>query len=151
MPRRRSTTEPFSRVSEADPWFVALGLALVAQRLTPPGAAAFSGDDEAHDDAPDDGVSVAAVTAWLADQGWTPERVQQHREQCRADGVPWPHPVPPQELGPGTAARFLALLAQVRAALGVTGLVATQRPEHRVIGPAERRLLADVPPHHGSV
>jgi len=95
-------------------------------------------------------LNAGAIVAWLAEQGWTTDRLAEHRAGCQESGEPWPHPVPAGWLPPGSAARFHALLTAVRDAAGVRGLVARQVPAERHIGPAERRLLGDVPPHHGS-
>lgn len=91
------------------------------------------------------------VVAWLAGQGWPSERLADHRLACQQSGEAWPHPVPLGWLGPGSAARFHALLTAVRDAAGVRGLVARQAPAERHLGPAERRLIDDLPPHHGKL
>ncbi len=91
-----------------------------------------------------------AIVEWLALQGWSTGRLAAHRLDCRDGGVPWPHPVPLGWLPAGSAARFHSLLVAVQDAAGVRGLIATTTPAERHIGPAERRLLDDVPPHHGN-
>ena len=123
-------------MTQVDPgrWFGAIGWALTGVELPEPADASPEPD---------------AVVAWLHDQGWPPERLAEHRLACRDSAVPWPHPVPAGRLGPGSAARFHALLTAVQDAAGVRGLLARQVPAERHIGPAERRLLGDVPPHHG--
>lgn len=122
---------------DATDWFVAVGLALTGASLPAP-----------VDAAP---VQPAAIAGWLAGLGWTPDRLAEHRHACRDDNRPWPHPVPVTLLGAGTAARLHALVAEVRGLTGTSGLVATQRPGQRVLTADDRRLLADVPPHHGNV
>ena len=64
------------------------------------------------------------------------------------DGPRGAHPVPAdltKGIGP---ARFAAVVTALRARLGASGV----RPvlAERAPDAAERRLLADVPPHHGS-
>ena len=115
-------------------WFAAVAFALVGVEVVNPPRAE---------------PTPEAIIAWLADQGWSGDRVAAHRLDCRDGGVPWPHPLPAGWLPAGSAARFHSLLVAVQDAAGVRGLVATPAPTERHIGPAERRLLDDVPPHHG--
>ena len=102
---------------------------------------------------PESSGSVAApdIVAWLAVSGWDADRLAAHRAACRRDGVAWPHAVPGALLVAAGPARWQALLARVRSELGLSGLVATARDPEARPGPAEARLLADVPPHHGPV
>lgn len=88
---------------------------------------------------------------WLAGHGWTTERVAELRRDRQREGLPWPFTVPPEVVRPIGFARVTALLKQARAELGVDGLVPTRHEGPRVIGPAEQRLLAERPPHHGNV
>lgn len=118
-------------------WFAALGWALTGVEVA--------------NEEPNRELQASAISSWLADAGWSSERVQQHRAQCQRDQVAWPHQVPDGWLGQGTAARFHALLTAVRAEMGVSGLRPTPRPAQRRWGEAERRLVAEVPPHHGNV
>jgi len=81
-----------------------------------------------------------------------PDPLAAHVRETLDAGRPWPHPVP-NELMTGLGyAQFSAALAQLRSELGLTGLtgtaarVGTAQP----LSAADRRLLDDVPPHHGS-
>ncbi|MGD8215201.1 hypothetical protein [Aestuariimicrobium sp. Y1814] len=90
---------------------------------------------------------AAGVVTWLAASGWDATRLQAHRALCQHEREPWPHSVPE---GLVTAwGQYSSLLAQVRAALDLHGLHQQVRHGPRVLGPAELRLLADKPPHHG--
>ena len=67
----------------------------------------------------------------------------------RRPAHPWPHPVPEnlmRGLGP---AQFASALAAVRSELGVDARARVVSAE-RTFDPDERRLQADVPPHHGA-
>lgn len=117
-------------------WFGAIAWALTGEELAEPVGVP---------------LEPAAVVRWLGDQGWSSERLAEHRLASQESGEAWPHPVPAGWLGAGSAARFHALLTAVRDAAGVRGLVARQAPADRHIGPAERRLMDDLPPHHGKL
>lgn len=110
--------------------YPALAAALVGERL----------------EAPADGRDFVS---WLAAQGWDASAVRAVRSRRQADELPWPFPVAPGDRGGLGAAQFHALLAQARSDLGVDGLVASRRRGPAVLGDAERRLLAEKPPHHG--
>lgn len=74
-----------------------------------------------------------------------------HLLSTRAAGRPWPHEVPADlMLGLGYA-QFAAALSQLRSALA---LDEPGRPPRvgrtQATTPADRRLLDEVPPHHGS-
>jgi len=95
-------------------------------------------------DAPD----MSDIADRMAASGWPAERVAAHaRETLDSDGV-WPHPIAPDLLAELGAARFQAALADLRRRLGVW-LLTTRPPSRRTVLDAdERRLLAEVPPHH---
>ncbi|MEL4544680.1 hypothetical protein AAEX63_02665 [Luteococcus sp. H138] len=95
--------------------------------------------------------STDELVAALAELGWDAARVQELRRRCQGDEEPWPFPVPRDVLVAVGFARYAAVLSQVRGRLGVDGLVGTIRRGPTVIGPAEQRLLAERPPHHGPV
>jgi hypothetical protein len=59
------------------------------------------------------------------------------------------YPVPPELRSGIGAAQFVAALSQLRRLLGSTGTVAPV-VANRPLTADERRLLSDVPPHHGS-
>lgn len=91
------------------------------------------------------------VVARLADLGWDAPRLVGLRLQRRADEQPWPFEVPHEVLAQVGFARFTAVLKEVRRLTGTDGLMRTRHVGPKVIGPAEQRLLADRPPHHGNV
>ena len=82
--------------------------------------------------------------------GWPPDRVRHHASQEWEQETVWPYPLPPHSLDSVGAARWYAALTDVRAVLG---LDAVRLPPSRrtVLTPEERRLMADLPPHHGRV
>lgn len=115
--------------------FLALGHALTGEPLAPPDGVAGQP------------LTAPVVIAGLAAVGWDAERLRQHRQLCQTRRDPWPHPVPDEvtvQWG-----QFGSLLQQLRRELGLDGLQPTVHHGPRVLGPAERRLLADKPPHHG--
>lgn len=118
----------------------ALGLAFTGEAL------GLSGTGET-----DGGPAVEGLAQWFAAVGWPVERLQALREQRQADDQPWPFVVDPEVIRPLGFARFLAVQKQARAELGLDGLHPTVHHGPRVIGAAEQRLLAEVPPHHGNV
>lgn len=91
------------------------------------------------------------VVARLADLGWDAPRLVGLRLQRQADEQPWPFEVPRAVLAQVGFARFAAVLKEVRRLTGTDGLMRTRHVGPKVIGPAEQRLLADRPPHHGNV
>ena len=115
----------------------AVGLALTGEEVAATGPAVGSPEER--------------VVGWLEASGWGSERLHALRAQRQAEEQPWPFPVPPDEVRPVGFARYAAVLKAVRASLGVDGLVPTVHNGPKVIGPAELRLLAEVPPHHGNV
>jgi hypothetical protein len=74
--------------------------------------------------------------------------VRSEVSQQRSEGR-WAHRVPPKLMRGLGAAQFSAALAGVRRDLGLDVLTTTRRPAERRLDPDERRLLTDVPPHHG--
>ncbi|GAA1395440.1 hypothetical protein [Luteococcus peritonei] len=91
------------------------------------------------------------VVESLAAAGWPAERVQQLRQTCQDEERAWPLAVERDLLAAVGFARYGAVLKEVRRLLGVDGLVPTVRRGPRLIGPAEQRLMAERPPHHGNV
>ncbi len=88
------------------------------------------------------------VLAGLAEAGWTRERILLHARAARTAGAVWPHPVPDDVRRTVGSARLFAVLQQVQSALGVFGQPAAPVPP-RTLTADERRLLNEVPPHHG--
>jgi hypothetical protein len=73
-------------------------------------------------------------------------------DEAAAAGRSRPHPVPAELMAGLGYAQFAAALTQLRAELGLdgtAGLVAPAQPPAPVSA-EERRLLDEVPPHHGS-
>lgn len=91
------------------------------------------------------------VVSRLADLGWDAPRLVGMRLQRQADEQAWPFEVPRELLAQVGFARFAAVLKEVRRLTGTDGLVRTRHVGPKVIGPAEQRLMADRPPHHGNV
>ena len=95
------------------------------------------------------------VERYVADQltavGFGAESLQRLRHECQEQERAWPFEAPRELLRAVGFARFGAVLKAVRAELGVDGLVPVVNNGPKVIGPAEQRLLAEVPPHHGNV
>lgn len=96
-------------------------------------------------------ASPEEVVARLADLGWDAPRLVGMRLQRQADEQPWPFEVPRELLADVGFARFAAVLKEVRRMTGTDGLVRTRHVGPKVIGPAEQRLMAERPPHHGNV
>lgn len=85
----------------------------------------------------------------LAASGWDAERLGAHADAVMAAGGVWPHPVPPALRAVVGSARLAAVLQAVQLELGRFGRTAAPARAHPPTAD-ERRLLADVPPHHGS-
>jgi hypothetical protein len=116
-------------------WQAATAFALVGEvlELTEPG-----------------GPDVDRLVVGLAAAGWPASRIAELAgAELVAERV-WPFPVP-ADLREGLgAAQFAAALAAARRALGVADLVVRVRGGRTRLTADELRLLADVPPHHGS-
>lgn len=117
------------------PWHQALAFALTGQRTELA-----------------DTVRPAVGTALedLAAAGWDRDCIAAEAERAHAAGEPWPHPVPEdlrEDLG---AAAFHAMVADAKARLGIDQ-PASLPLAHRPLDADERRLSADLPPHHGHV
>ncbi len=88
------------------------------------------------------------VHAALADSGWDRAAILSHAQAVSAAGGIWPHPVPDDlrlRLG---SAQLLAAVQRAQLDLGLFGQPASPAPP-RALNPDERRLLQEVPPHHG--
>jgi len=93
-------------------------------------------------------VEISGLASQMAADGWPAERVAAHARDTLAAGGVWPHPVAADLLADVGAARFQAALTDLRRHLGVWTLT-TRPPSHRtVLNADERRLVAEVPPHH---
>ncbi len=97
-----------------------------------------------------DELDATEVLDRLRRAGWPKERIQAQAHQLWDQDQPWPHLVGPGDFGEIGAAQWYALLTQLRTALGLDTM--PQPPSRRTtLSPDERRLLAEVPPHHGKV
>lgn len=88
------------------------------------------------------------VHAALVQSGWDRAAIHGHAQAVIAAGGVWPHPVPDDlrlRLG---SARLLAAVQQAQSELGLFGRPTGPAPR-RALTADERRLLQDVPPHHG--
>lgn len=111
-------------------------------------ALALTGEEVALADV--DRPDVTAALAELAAVGWTRDRIAAQAAQAHASEQPWPHPVQPAARADLGAAAFHAMLADAKRRLDV------DQPEvlsvaRRPLDADERRLSADLPPHHGHV
>lgn len=86
--------------------------------------------------------------AALAAQGWDRGRIVAHAEEVLAAGGVWPHSVPDELRMRVGGARLFAALQRLQVALGLFGRTAAPVPP-RPPTADERRLLDEVPPHHG--
>lgn len=91
----------------------------------------------------------ASPAGALEREGWPVTRIRAHAQQRREAGQPWPHPVSREQRAGVGAAQLAAALAAVMADLGLQGRTRGPAPA-RPLTQDERRLLADVPPHHGA-
>ncbi|MCL2470287.1 MAG: hypothetical protein FWF25_00890 [Propionibacteriaceae bacterium] len=99
---------------------------------------------------PDGDGSANSFLAGLEEAGWPPARVRAHAKAAWDNEQPWPHPLPEHSLDRIGAAQWYAKLAAVRVVLG---LDAVRMPPSRrtTLSAEEKRLVAEVPPHHGPV
>jgi len=96
-----------------------------------------------------DGTAADFLSA-LRQAGWPPDRVRSCARDSWERGIAWPHPLPPHSLDGLGPARWYAELTAVRTALGLDAIA--QPPSRRtVLTQDERRLMAELPPHHGRV
>lgn len=86
--------------------------------------------------------------AALAAQGWDRDRIVAHAEDVLGGGGVWPHPVPDEVRVRAGSARLFAALQRLQVGLGLFGRIAAPAPP-RPPTADERRLLNEVPPHHG--
>jgi len=84
----------------------------------------------------------------LAAAGWPPPSIAEHARARLAAGEPWPHPIPDALRAGLGAAQLQAALGRVRDDLGLAALEHRRPSRRSVLTADERRLLADVPPHH---
>jgi len=89
-----------------------------------------------------------ATVAALAGLGWTADRIGTHAREVVATEQPWPHPVPQALRSDCGPAQFHAAVARARQLLDLTTLEVRTPSRRTVLTADERRLLAEVPPHH---
>lgn len=90
----------------------------------------------------------SGVVEELAALGWTPERIGAHAREAVGAELPWPHPVP-EELRRGCGpAQLQAAVTMARELLGLVTLEVRPPSRRHRLTADERRLLAEVPPHH---
>lgn len=89
------------------------------------------------------------VHALLVEAGWDRAAIASHARAVTAGGGVWPHPVPDDLRLRVGSARLLAAVQQAQVRLELFGdQSAPAQP--RALNADERRLMQDVPPHHGS-
>ena len=111
---------------------------------------ALTGEDLAVDEV-STGATSDDIAAWLARRGWDVERLRRRAGNVRAEGGRWPAAVGPERregLGP---AQFQALLRQVLLVLGLDHATPVLRDATTPMDATDRRLVAELPPHHGRV
>jgi hypothetical protein len=94
------------------------------------------------------GPDLPALAVELAARDWTRERIAVHARSVQESGRPWPHPIPDALRAGLGAAQLYAALGRAREELGVAVLDPRAPSGRTVLTADERRLLADVPPHH---
>lgn len=87
----------------------------------------------------------------LAALGWDTQRIAAARAGALDAGQPWPHPVTDDLLTAAGPAQVLATVRACRSLVGQSGLRPAVRHPASRLDAADRRLLAEVPPHHGPV
>lgn len=97
---------------------------------------------------PDDRAASDDLAAVFQEQGFGRDRLVELKQARQSDGLPWPWPVTSLS-GEVGAAQALAAVKAAVVALGVEEERRVRRPG--IPDAATRRLLDDVPPHHGSV
>ncbi len=116
-------------------WQAAIGFALTGERFDFPEGAM-----------PDPVGLIAA----LDDRGWTRARLATHaREEVAAERT-WPHPIPDDLRQDCSASQLYAALLQARRLVDLDALIKRGPAPDRALNADERRLMNDVPPHHGS-
>lgn len=100
-------------------------------------------------DLPVTASDVPSLVAELSALGWGGDRIRGLRRERMEQRLPWPFPVAPELIAEVGFARFAALLADLRDALGVSGRLEASPAPSRVLNSDERRLVADRPPHWG--
>lgn len=87
----------------------------------------------------------------LAERGWSSSRVAELKAEYLAAGDRWPTQIPAASARPVGSAQLHAWLSQCVQLLGLDAVDAGVRDAHQLLDAEDRWLLADRPPHHGSV
>jgi hypothetical protein len=127
------------------PWHQALSYALTGERR----------DETADQTSPD----LELLAHQLAAEPGS-EALSAHATERLDQGEPWPHPVPPDLMAGLGYAQFAAALSELVRSLGLRPSTVpavrnptSERAESETAAPPSadlRRLLDEVPPHHGS-
>ncbi len=96
-------------------------------------------------DTPDELVSR------LHEAGWTAGRLRAFRDACRAEGGRWPLAVPDDIRAGIGPAQLHAWVGRCEALLALDAVEAGVRDHSRPLDREDLRLMAERPPHHGSV
>lgn len=94
-------------------------------------------------------VGSADALAGLAADGWDAAAIVRHAEAVIDAGGVWPHQVPDELRIRVGSARLFAVLQRIQQDLGLFGRPSAPAAPKELTGD-ERRLLSDVPPHHGA-
>ncbi len=118
------------------PWHPALAYAITGVRM----------DDLGRQSHPDLAALAAEITERMADVDQLRARIRERQ----VAGQPWPYPVPDDLRAGLGAAQWLAALTGLRRLLKLDPAPTRPVLSDRAPDAAERRLLDDVPPHHGN-
>lgn len=89
-----------------------------------------------------------AVLAALTALGWSRERIAAHAHDTVEAEQPWPHAVPPELRDGCGPAQLHAAVTRARELAGLATLDVRPPSRRTRLTADERRLLAEVPPHH---
>jgi hypothetical protein len=137
----RSLAHPAAFGDGTDPgaprWHQALGFAVTGRRLNSLGR-------QEQPDLPEFLTALESIVGRDA--------IVRHRGDARTGGESWPHQVPAELMAGIGYARFAAVLAQVLASFAddLSSEAAPRGATAQPTTPSDRRLLDEVPPHHGS-
>jgi len=98
--------------------------------------------------APRPSPDASVLAAELAAAGWTRARIAAHARSEFDAGRPWPHPIPDALRAGLSAAQLHAALGRARDELDLAVLDRRPPSSRTVLTADERRLMAEVPPHH---
>ncbi len=90
--------------------------------------------------------SATQIADQLAEAGWPAHRIRQLWQQSSANQIAWPFPPDKEVLQSVGAARFYAMLTEVRMAMGLMGGPDVIRPDRKPDA-REQQLQRDRPPH----